>query len=111
MLIFSENLASAKNDSFIINKKLEEDLRLRGVVRIPTPSTLFILMLLGLVLKHDRDFRYIYHLSYPKSKSVNNHIPDEVGELRYIRFKEVLDLILGAGQKSIIIKKEMKDAF
>lgn len=61
--------------------------------------------------QYDKNFRQIYHLLHPKEKSINDHILDEVGELRYTRFQKVLDLIFKAGRYSIIIKKNVKDVF
>ncbi len=111
VLILSENLASAIEDPSIINNKLAEDIQLRRVISVPTPIAPFISSPLGLVPKYDGGFRQIHHLSHPKGKSVNDHIPDGAGELRYTRFYEVLDLILKAGRYSIIIKRDVKDAF
>ncbi len=111
VLILSENLASAMEDPSIIDNKLAEDIQLRRVVSVPTPIAPFISSPLGLVSKHDGGIRRIYHLSHPKEKSVNDHIPDGARELRYTRFHEVLDLILKAGRYSIIIKRDVKDAF
>ncbi len=111
VLKLSKNLASAMEDPSIIDNKLEEDICLRKVVSVPVPSPPFISSPLGLVLKHDGDFRRIHHLSHPKGRSVNDHIPDGAGELRYTRFQEVLDLILATGRHSIVIKRDIKDAF
>lgn len=78
---------------------------------MPNPSVLFILSPLGLVSKHDGGFRRIHHLSHPRGHSVNDHIPDKAGELRYRRFQRVLEFILKAGRHCIIIKRDIKDAF
>ncbi len=110
VLILLENLASAMEDPSIINNKLAKDIQLCRVVSGPTPIVPFISSPLGLVPKHDGGFRRIHHLSHPKEKSVNDHILDGVGELRYIRFHKMLDLILKAGRYSIIIKRHVKDA-
>lgn len=111
VLILSKNLVSAMEDPSIIDNKLEEDLRLRRIVPVPNPSIPFISSPLGLVPKHDGGFRRIHHLSHPKGRSVNDHIPDGAGELRYIKFQEVLNLILKAGRHCIIMKRDIKDAF
>ena len=111
VLILSKNLTSAIEAPSIIDNKLEEDIGLRRVISMPNPTALFILSPLGLVPKHNEDFCRIHHLSHPKGCSVNDHILDGAGELRYIRFQEVLDLILKAGRPFIVIKRDIKDAF
>lgn len=111
VLILSENLVSVMKNPSIIDNKLEEDFQLCRVVHVPTSSTPFISSPLSLVSKYDGGFRQIHHLSHPKGRSVNNRIPDGEGELRYTRFQEVLDLTLKARQSSIIIKRNVEDAF
>ena len=96
-------------DRSIIDNKLEEDLRLRRIIPVPNLSIPFILSPLGLVPKHDGGFRHIHHLSHPKGRSVNDHIPDGAREIRYIKFQEVLNLILKAGRHCIIMKRDIKD--
>lgn len=111
VLILLENLASAIEDPSIIDNKLVEDIQLRRVVFVPTPIASFISSPLDLIPKHNGGFRQIHYLSHPKKKSVNDHISDGADELRYTWFHEVLDLILKAGRYSIIIKRDVKDAF
>lgn len=112
VLILSKNLGLlAMEDPSIIDKKLEEEICLKRVVLVPNPSPPFISSPLGLVPKHDGDFRQIHHLSHSKGKSVNNHIADGVGELRYTRFQESFNLILDTDCNSIVIKRDIKDAF
>lgn len=94
VLILSENLASTIDNPSIIDEKLEEDLRLCRVVLVPTPLTPFISSPLGLVPKYNGDLRHIHHLSHSKGKLVNDHTSDSIGELRYTRFQEVLNLNL-----------------
>ncbi len=84
-LILSNNLFSALVDIEIIDEKLRDDLEFQQVVEVSL-ERLFICSPLGLVPKHDGCGRKIHHLSHPVSRSVNNHIPDGVGELRYLRF-------------------------
>lgn len=61
--------------------------------------------------KHDGGLRRIHHLSYPRGQSVNDHIPDGAGELRYTRFQEVLQMVIQAGRGAVILKRDVKDAF
>ncbi len=109
--ILSENLASALEDPTIIEKKLQEDLTSGRVTLVHQRSRSFICSTLGLVPKHDGGWRRIHHLSHPRGESVNNYIPDDVGEMRYTRFQEVLQLVINAGRQCVIMKRDVKDAF
>lgn len=80
--ILSKNLSSVVKDPSIIDNKLKEDFRLQQVIPVPNPKSSFISSPLGLVPKYDGGFRQIHHPSHPKGRSVNDHIPDKVGELR-----------------------------
>ena len=82
----SDNLASALTDQPIIYKKLTEDLEVGRVVVVEKLIPPFIFSLLRLVPKHNGGWKSIHHLSHPRSESVNDHIPDGEGELRYTRF-------------------------
>ncbi len=109
--ILSKNLASALADTGIIDKKLAEDLRCRRVEEVTNPTLPFISSPLGLVPKHDGGWRKIHHLSYPVSRSFNDHIPNGTGEMRYTRFQDVLQIVIRAGRNCIILKRDVKDAF
>jgi hypothetical protein len=63
------------------------------------------------VPKGDGGWRRIHHLSFPDDSSVNTFIPREFGALTYITFDEVVNNIVAAGRYSIIIKRDIKDAF
>lgn len=109
--ILLKNLASALADIGIIVKKLDDDLRCRQVEEVTNLILPFISSSLGLVPKHDRGWRKIHHLFHPVSNSVNNHIPDGMGEMRYTQFKDVLQMVIWAGRNCIILKRDVKDAF
>jgi len=93
-----------------IQVKLEEDLQ-RGRVLPAQPNFPFISSPLGLVPKHDGGLRRIHHLSHPKQHSVNNHIPHNYASIQYIRVDKVFDLVIQAGRDSLIVKKDIQDAF
>lgn len=109
--ILSKNLASALEDEGIIDKKLFEDLGNRRVEEVIAPTPPFISSPLGLVPKHDGGWRRIHHLSHPVGRSVNDHIPDGAGEMRYSRFQDVLQMVIQAGRNYTILKRDIKDAF
>ncbi len=109
--ILSDNLASALEDPTIIEKKLHEDLTSGRVTPVHRPSRLFICSSLGLVPNHDGRWRRIYHLSHPHGESVNDYIPDGIGEMRYTPFQEVLQLAINTGRHCVIMKRDVKDAF
>ncbi len=109
--ILSDNLASALEDSTVNEKKLQEDRASGRVTPVHEPSRPFICSPLGLVPKHYGGGRRIHHLSHPHCESVNNYIPDGVGEIRYTRFQEALKLVINAGRHCVIMKRDMKDSF
>ncbi len=109
--ILSENLASALEDPTIIEKKLQEDLDSGRMTPVHQLSRPVICSPLGLVSKHDAGWRKIHHLSHTHGESMNDYIPDGVGEMRYKCFEEVLQLVINAGRHGVIMKRDVKDAF
>ncbi len=109
--ILLDNLTSALKDPPIIDKKLIKDLALGRVVEVEKPTPPFICSPLGLVPKHDGDWRRIHYLSHPRGEWVNDHISDGEKELRYMRFQEVLELVIQARRDSIILERDVKDTF
>jgi Reverse transcriptase (RNA-dependent DNA polymerase) len=108
--ILSENLISANDAPEVMHDKLMEDLRFRRVV--PTlPQYPFISSPLGFAPKHDGSLRRIHHLSHPPGRSVNDGIPEAFASLEYTTFHAVLDMVLRAGRKCFIMKRDIKDAF
>jgi len=109
-LILSKNLSSAELDEETIEKQLEKDL-LSGRVEITTPDYPYICSPLGLVPKSDGNFRRIHHLSYPPRDSTNDHIAGAYGNLRYTSRSQLLQLVKTAGRGSVLIKRDLADAF
>lgn len=63
IFILFKNRISAMRDLFIINNKLDKNIRPHQAVPIPCISRfLFISSLIGFVPKHDKGFQYIHHL-------------------------------------------------
>lgn len=81
------------------------------VIPVFDPQPPFISSPLSLVPKHDGGWCKIHHLSHPSIHSVNDNIPKKDGQLQYVRFQEILDLILNTGRGCIILKQDIKDAF
>lgn len=81
------------------------------MVSFANPSLPFIFLPLGFMPKHNRGFWQIYYRSHSKRYSVNDHILDRVGKLRYTRFQELPNLILPMGHHSIIIKRVIRNPF
>lgn len=79
-------------------------MRLQKVIWVSNPSLYFIFLPLRLISKHNRGFQQIYYLFHPKKILVYNYISDRADKLRYLRFQEVLDLILKVYPNSINIK-------
>ena len=109
-LIISKNLNSVLIDPFTIISKLEEDLQ-AGRVLPANDIHPFISSPLSLIEKHDGGFRRIHYLSYPLRDSVNDGIPEEYSNIKYTTFDEIITMIKEAGRHSIIIKRDIKDAF
>ena len=109
-MIISKNLSSAALDPEALTEKLQDDLRLRRVIKTPA-SAPYICSPLGLVPKHDGGLRRIHHLSHPAKLSVNDNIPQEAAQLKYTSLNEIYQLVVDAGRGCIIIKKDVKDAF
>jgi hypothetical protein len=63
------------------------------------------------VPKGDGGWRRIHHLSFPDDTSVNAFIPHEFGAIVYVTFDEIINDIIAAGRHSIIIKRDIKEAF
>lgn len=98
-------------DTEIINKKLANDLKIGRVEEVAKLISPFISSLSKLVPKHNGGWRKIYHLSYSIGRLVNDHIPDNAGEMRYTWFQNVLQIVLQAERNCIIWKQDMKNAF
>ena len=90
--------------------KITEDLK-AGLIKPITPSKPFISSPLGLVPKGDGGWRRIHHLSFPEDTSVNAFIPREFGTITYVTFDEIINNVITAGRHSIIIKRDIKEAF
>ncbi len=109
--ILSDNLASALEDPTIIEKKIQEDLASGCVTLVHQSNRPFIFSPLGLVSKYDRGWKRIHYLLHVRGESVNDHIPDGIGKVRYTRFPEVLQLVINVGRHFVIIKRDVKDGF
>ena len=72
---------------------------------------LFISFLLGLVLKYNERFRRIHYFSHPVKHSINDYIKEEYETLIYITFVDIIEMIIRIGRGSLIIKKDVKEAF
>lgn len=105
-----ENLKTANEDPSIIQKQLDNDLALGRVSPNENPYKIFSSPL-GLVLKPDRGWRRIHHLSHPRGNSVNDWISPEDATLQYTAVTEIFELIRRAGRGAYMIKKDLKDAF
>ncbi len=108
--IISHNLSFALLDINVIQQKLKDDL-LAGCIIPAIQTTPFISSPLGLVHKPNRGLRRIHHLSFPRKSSVNDFIPKEVANLKYVTLENILTRIYRPGRGATIIKKNIKDTF
>ena len=109
--ILSNNLSSATEDSATLTKDLDEQIAKNRVTPVAIPWENFISYPLGLVTKPNGGWRRIHHLSFPKGLSVNCHIPEEWGSLDYTTFDEAIEAVLRSGPNSVMVKKDLADAF
>jgi Reverse transcriptase (RNA-dependent DNA polymerase) len=91
-----------------IQKQMDHD----RITRLPhPPQSHFISSPLGLVPKADGGWRRIHDLSYPRGRSVNDHIPPLWGTLEYTVFDEAIEALLRVGKRAILVKRDLADAF
>ena len=57
------------------------------------------------------EFRFIFDLSYPTSKSVNAGIPSELCSVQYTSFDAAMDMVVKAGRGAYLIKVDINSAF
>ena len=109
-LLLSKNHTSVNLSTKVFASKIESDL-ITQRISVTRPTKPFICSPLGLVPKKDGGFRRIHDLSFPRRLSVNDHIEDDFSTLQYVRIEEILQQVLTAGRHSIILKRDIKDAF
>ena len=109
--IISANLLSATNDPDTLTADLENQIAADRLTKITEVGDHFICSPLGLAPKSNGKWRKIHHLSYPRGRSVNCHIPKEWGALEYTSFDEAKQEVIRAGPGSIMVKRDLKDAF
>jgi hypothetical protein len=106
----SPNLKSANLALGIITTRIAKDLSCGRIVDSTTDSP-FISSLLGFVPKPDNSLRRIHYLSFPIRTLVNDGIPIDASYLYYTTITRIFALIVQAGKHSVIIKRDIKDAF
>jgi hypothetical protein len=109
--ILSRNLTSANESPATLSADIQTQLRKGQLGKLSTLPPKFISSPLGLVPKSDATWRRIHHLSHPRGNSVNDHIPPEWGTLTYSSFDQALRLVAEAGTDSILVKRDLADAF
>lgn len=109
-----QNHKSALRNSNIVTQKIEKEIKL-GRYRGPFPKPPLenlIVSPLGLVPKKEiGKFRVIHDLSYPKSDSVNLHIPLECSTVSYQNIETVIHLVQKNKQGCLMAKADIEDAF
>ena len=71
----------------------------------------FVCSPLGLVSKHDDDWRRIHDLFFSYGCSVNDDISQAWGALEYTIFDEAVKALLQQGRGARLIKRDLKNAF
>lgn len=83
----------------------------RRVVRVANSTLQFISSALGFISKYDEGWEKIYYLSHLVECSINDNIPNNAGEMRYIWFQDVLRIVMQADKSCIIPKHDVKNVF
>lgn len=96
--ILSTNLPTATDAPHILQDYLTLQLKKNRVTRLEVLPSRFISSPLGVEPKPSGGWRQIQHLSHPRDKSVNCHIPVEHGALEYTSVDEAIELILHMGR-------------
>ena len=109
--IISGNLPSATNDPDTLTADLKNQIAEDRLTEVNEIGDHFICSPLGLAPKSNGKWRRIHHLSYPRGRSVNCHIPKEWGALEYTTFDEAKQEVIRAGPGAIMVKRDLKDAF
>jgi hypothetical protein len=109
--ILSRNLSSANESPTTLSADISAQFNKGQLGKLTSLPPKFISSPLGLVPKSDGTWRRIHHLSHPMGNSVNDHIPPEWGTLTYATFDQALQLVAEAGVGSILVKRDLADAF
>lgn len=112
--ILSDNLLTANDAPGLIAKDLQTQIkhdRVTQVDRKELPEFL-ICSPLDLVPKATKEkWRRIHHLSHPRGKSVNCHILEDYGALKYTTVDEAIAAVLVVGRGARLVKRDLADAF
>ena len=96
---FPPNLPSANDSMDTLNRDLQGQKNHRRIMLVPTPQPgdRFISSPLGLIAKggQTNTWRRIHHLSFPRGRSVNDHIPPDWGTLEYTSLDEAVAMTTG----------------
>lgn len=110
----SKNHSSAINHPQIIQAHIQNSLKLDRISGpFPNPPfDPFVSSPLGVIPKSEPGkFRIIHDLSYPKSNSVNTHIPKENSEVHYDSIDWIINLVQKHGTHCLMAKTDIQDAF
>jgi hypothetical protein len=109
--IVADNLTSAADAPEVLTADLHKQLAKGQLGQTADLPEHFISSPLGLVPKPDGSSRRIHHLSHPPGNSVNDHIPRAWGTLTYTKFDDAITAVAQAGRNSILVKRDLADAF
>jgi hypothetical protein len=107
-------LKSASKFPEIMEEKLAKEIS-QGRIAGPFHELPFVNLYIspiGVVPKHEvGQYRLIHHLSYPKDKSNNDHIPDELKTVHYSSIDDAIEIILNMGPNASMSKTDISNAF
>ena len=110
----SNNLISTSQHPEVISANLSKEMSL-GRVAGPfflSPLPNFQYHPIDVVpKKHSKEWRTIYHLSYPPDDSVNDHIPKDPYSLQYVRVDDAIRILKSLGPGAYMAKTDLKSAY
>ena len=107
------NLASASWQPEVIDTALQKECkagRILGPFQTPLLPN-FHTSGLGLVPKHDKGWRVIYHLSASALHSINNYIDPDAYSLTCCTIEDAYSIVNKLGPNALLSKIDLKDAF
>ena len=105
----SRNLISASQHSDIVSDNLSKEVKLGRVAGpfLSPPLPDLQCHPVGIVpKKHSSERRTIYHLSYPKGESINDHIPKDLYSFQYVRVDDAIHILQTLGPGSFMAKTD-----
>ena len=110
----SRNLISASQHPEVVSGNIQKEVqlgRIAGPFSSPPLPDLQCHPIGVVPKKHSREWRTIYHLSYPEGDTINDRIPKDPYSLQYVRVDDVIAILRSLGPGSFMAKMDLKSPF